>query len=276
MNSPTHLISDHHLSTTPHSIKEHQKKIKLPRAADPIRDGIRRVTFQPLDPHNPLASQQSRDAYLTAVVERRSNFLRGRASSYLHPNTTPIGRWLQAVEPMSLRMTQPYGPPHTGVPTANPPPIGLQLLDLEASRESRSQLRVQPPRSQLARGHQPDQPGLPRCRLYSRCRLKQLPQEKARPAPDPHQPQNRSCHPLSKLRQGKPTTRKGKSSQKAVLAPSVLALRPCNQPIFCCPICGFRLPLLTAINQHIRDNHPRAYNPTNGDVNDHEHEPSEK
>ncbi|KAI9616974.1 hypothetical protein H4Q26_010611 [Puccinia striiformis f. sp. tritici PST-130] len=136
----------------------------------------------PLDPHNPLASQQSRDAYLTA--RRRDTLEVPSGVEHLQlphvsgntlginlsdiplsvamrrePNTTPIGRWLQAVEPMSPTHDPALRPVSHWSSDSEPTLLGLHLLDLAASRARRPQLRVQPPRSQLARGHQPDNPG---------------------------------------------------------------------------------------------------------------------
>ncbi|KNF01349.1 hypothetical protein PSTG_05449 [Puccinia striiformis f. sp. tritici PST-78] len=280
----------------------------------------------PLDPHNPLASQQSRDAYLTA--RRRETLELPAGVEHLHlppreqiypaeinlsdiplsvamrrePNTTPIGRWLQAVEPMSPTNDPALRPASHWSSDSEPTTLSdsnswISKLHEKAAhnfefnrRDLSSPEGISPTNpGYRAAGIQPfagSSSSRPFPASPSKRPMKTSPNEKStgrlqgkkKHVPPPILTNRRIAVviPLSKLRQGKPTTRKGKvSSQKAVLAPSGSALRPCNQPIFCCPICGFRLPLLTAINQHIRDNHPRAYNPTNGDVNDHEHEPSE-
>ncbi|KAH9460319.1 hypothetical protein Pst134EB_008498 [Puccinia striiformis f. sp. tritici] len=342
--------------TTPHSIKEHQKKIKLPQSrsseprtpikledkppilpiipsptnpfvADPSAMASDELPSSPLDPHNPLASQQSRDAYLTA--RRRETLELPAGVEHLHlppreqiypaeinlsdiplsvamrrePNTTPIGRWLQAVEPMSPTNDPALRPASHWSSDSEPTTLSdsnswISKLHEKAAhnfefnrRDLSSPEGISPTNpGYRAAGIQPfagSSSSRPFPASPSKRPMKTSPNEKStgrlqgkkKHVPPPILTNRRIAVviPLSKLRQGKPTTRKGKvSSQKAVLAPSGSALRPCNQPIFCCPICGFRLPLLTAINQHIRDNHPRAYNPTNGDVNDHEHEPSEK
>ncbi|KAH9460318.1 hypothetical protein MJO28_004011 [Puccinia striiformis f. sp. tritici] len=281
----------------------------------------------PLDPHNPLASQQSRDAYLTArrrdTLEVPSGVehlqLPPREREYpseinlsdiplsvamrREPNTTPIGRWLQAVEPMS--------------PTHDPAlrPVSHWSSDSEPTTysDSTSWISQLPERAahnfefnrrdlSSPEGISPTNPGYRADDVQplagpsnshafpaspSKKPTKMSPNEKSvrrlqgkkKHVPPPILTQRRIAVviPLSKLLQCKPTARKGMtSSQKPVLAPSGSAPRPRNQPIFCCPICGFRLPLLTAITQHIRDNHPRAYNSTNGHSNGPENESSEK
>ncbi|POV95680.1 hypothetical protein PSTT_16106, partial [Puccinia striiformis] len=329
--------------TTSHSIKEHQPKIKLPqsRSSDPTNiNKARRYTppltynsitnkpprsdpsamafdespSSPLDPHNPLASQQSRDAYLTArrrdTLEVPSGVehlqLPPREREYpseinlsdiplsvamrREPNTTPIGRWLQAVEPMSPTHDPALRPVSHWMnlpPTRTPPPgsrsfpsappttsSSTAAISARQRASARPTLVTAPTMSSLAgpsNSHAfPASPSKKPTKMSPNEKSVRRLQGKKKHVPPPILTQRR-------IAVCKPTARKGMtSSQKPVLAPSGSAPRPRNQPIFCCPICGFRLPLLTAITQHIRDNHPRAYNSTNGHSNGPENESSEK
>ncbi|KAA1139326.1 hypothetical protein PGTUg99_037758 [Puccinia graminis f. sp. tritici] len=61
--------------------------------------------------------------------------------------------------------------------------------------------------------------------------------------------------PMSRIRPGKAPARKA----KVLPPPARSPLRPSEQPVYCCPVCGFHSPLLTDINQHVKESHPHYY-----------------
>ncbi|PLW55262.1 hypothetical protein PCANC_10528 [Puccinia coronata f. sp. avenae] len=261
----------------------------------------------PIDPHNPLADQESRDAYLNTRRQEQADELEApadggpiRLSTRLRrypsqiqlrdipipaatipePAATPVSQWLRTVVPVTPRSDQAFAPRSYWSSESDPSSHSTSVSSsLPPSRNSNSlfqTLEFNRRGLHSPEGISPTNPGYPVTgpSTSSAVRPPGSPAKKPSPLKGFNRLHGKKKHlsplsiprprqivavviPKTRVRPSKNKRQVGSSRTQLALPSS--SIRPRDPPVFTCPICSLKLPLLNPLKEHIRLCHPDQY-----------------
>ncbi|OAV92794.1 hypothetical protein PTTG_04946 [Puccinia triticina 1-1 BBBD Race 1] len=249
----------------------------------------------PIDPHHPLSNLQRQHANLNHQIQQALGASSGAEKinrvrhmpafpSQLHLSDipirdapsfdqplTPISLWLQTVEPVTPRSHQAYGAASYWSSDSDISIESESVYSTCADRDNESPIQTLKTFDFNRRGDyspdgiSPTNPG------YRAADVQPVPgPSTTRPLPPVAPGKKKHCAsahipcrvavviPITKLRPAKLAAKKPQASPHRPSASS-LPLRPYEQPIYCCPVCGYQLPLLSAMRHHLSQAHPHHY-----------------